>query len=126
MIDFAALVAGPCMQTFGEWAKYQPQAGRAFGVVGVYNAPRREDKAATDLGEIETLTSFDCLASQFPAVPAKNDLLTLRGQLWRVAEALPDSVAMVALHIMLANDTQANLPATAPISATLPNPYAAP
>lgn len=110
MIDFDALVIGPCMATFGEAVLYQPIAGAAFEITGVFDEAYLEQAGidATIPGSVSnTRPMLGVQLSQFAIEPAQNDVLTIirTGQTYWVNAVRPDSHGAARLLLNVACPT---------------------
>ena len=119
MIDWDRLVVGPCMRVFGDadatgagTITFMPATGPDLTITAVFteHAKRQAGKdGAPD--EVEELTTLGCQESQFGGAPPEvDDQFLIRGRLWRAAEVVPDGHGHILVHIMLADDSQANIP----------------
>lgn len=102
MIDFDALVLGPCMDAFAQPVTYLPGAGAPIAMSGVF------DKAYLDVthdGE-EAVTTvkpmLGCRLSAFPGgiQPAENEQFIIAGQYWVVKVVHPDGLGHLRIFLM--------------------------
>jgi hypothetical protein len=117
MIDFDALVVGPCAATFGEPVTFMPAEGPPFPITAIYTDRFQESKFEGGDEVVTARTMLGCQDSQFGAnQPQQDDLFRVRGRLWRAADVLPDGHGHTRIHIMLASDQEADLPEAPPAS----------
>ncbi len=115
MIDFDALVLGPCMTAFGEPIQFMPLQAPAFTITAVYTDKYQESKFVGGDEVVDTKTMLGCQASQFPAdLPVVGDQFLIRGRLWQTLEVIEDGHGHIRLHIGFADDQQALLPELPP------------
>jgi hypothetical protein len=94
-IDWNAVVIGPLQGVFGEPVIYTPRGGAAFQVSGVFDDAYLKEVMFED-GSMGTTTASAVLGvqlSQFAALPAQNDSLTVvsSGATYLVRDVRPDS-----------------------------------
>jgi hypothetical protein len=117
VIDFDGTVLAACMGAFGETVTYMPQSGPLANITAVFTEKGRVTREVNGESIVEEVTSLGCQASQFSANPPDiDDIFVIRGRYWRVAESLPDGHGHIQLHVMLANDSQADITPTPPVS----------
>ena len=97
MIDWDALVIGPCMETFGEAAgvPYTRAGGATFTVDGVFDEGSINLRLVADPSFVENGPVLGVRLSQFPTDydprNAKDDTFVVRGVTYVVREGRPDS-----------------------------------
>jgi hypothetical protein len=108
-LDFDALTMGPCIEAFGDDARYLPGAGTDVCIKGIFSefASRRK---VDDEGMVEVISqpSFTYRASDLPfgvTDPVIGEGIFVANRLWVIAtppEA--DSGGKVTLYLMIAPD----------------------
>lgn len=108
MIDFGALVLGPCIGIFGEAPNapvlYQTASAPAFPVNGVFDQAYRpiDPLMIEGMDTSHVTTTRPCLGvrlSDFLIQPQQNDLVTIRGAQYRVSEVHSDGVGGARLML---------------------------
>ncbi len=112
-VDFTNLALAPCVAAFGEPVTYQPGSGAAVSVnraglplMGIFNAAATEDKVNGDTGEVIQV-SVPTLALNINDLPVgttppyRNAMITVRGRLWQIGEAVPDNYGQLMLRLRL-------------------------
>ncbi len=103
MIDFDSLALAPCIAAFGVPAVYQPGAGPAVQLQGIFNEFATDQKIMGDgeARQVNTPTFAIRLADLTPGapLPCRNEALLVNGITWQIAEALPDSFGQLLLKL---------------------------
>jgi hypothetical protein len=116
VIDFDATVQAACQGAFGEQITFLPASGARLPCTGIFDEHSTDTKFENGDEIVQQIPVLGLQASQFGAnPPAVNDQFLIRGRRWRVSAATPDSLGHIHIRLMLADDAQANLPATPPI-----------
>lgn len=107
MIDWDALVVGPCVSVFGQPITFRPAAGGAFPITGVFDDAYLGVVMGTD-GDPAIATIDPVLGvqlSQFTALgladPDQDDTLTVDavGKTYMVMNVEPDGKGLVKLRL---------------------------
>lgn len=77
-VDFEALVAGPCMDVFGEPATFRPASGQPFQISGIFDKAYSElviDEAGAGITTV--IPVIGVLRSAFPLPPRQGDKIQI-------------------------------------------------
>ena len=98
MIDFDALVTGPCMAAFGEACWFQPRFGAEVPIVGVFDEAYLPLSPLGDVGRqvgapsqiTASLPVLGVQVSTLPALPVQGDTIRVRDVPYLVREVQQD------------------------------------
>lgn len=93
MIDLSALVLAPCFDAFAEPVDYRPETGAILRLRGVFDERSAVDKIGADGFPVTEFHPVLCVReAELPAGAElhQNQLVELRGRLFRIADIQPD------------------------------------
>jgi len=97
-------VLAACEGAFGETATYQPKGGASFPITGIFNENYEQVTFHNEAPVASTRPMLGVRASGFPSgLPIVGDLVTLRGQTWRIVSPIePDGMGHLRLFLLRA------------------------
>lgn len=103
MIDFDALVLGPCVTAFGEEVTFTPAIGPEITVSGIFDKAYQRVEFQGDVPVTTTGPMLGCQASSFTGdIPVQDDIFTIRGIDYRVVDVAADGQGHLNIQLMLA------------------------
>lgn len=107
MVDWDAMVTGPCVAIFGEDVDYTPAGGATVTVQLVYDEGNKDVDLAGGMGVNSSNPIVSGSLSVFPVPPQQGDTLVIRstGQAFVVKDVNEDGKGSVVLPLNYMGDT---------------------
>lgn len=103
MVDFDALVLGPCLNTFGQTVTFTPAVGDAVEVTAIFmDGYTHASQTLDGMAVISSNPILGCRATDFDTEPARDDVFSVSGTDYRVVETNPDGLGHLLVQLMKA------------------------